>query len=56
LQTLQEKEKILSKEDPKIFQKVNPDPLHSISKSAKVTLIVNQIRQDGFVKSISHQL
>jgi hypothetical protein len=40
----------LSKKDPKIFQKVNPDLLNSISKSAKVTLIGDAIGQDGFEK------
>jgi hypothetical protein len=40
----------LSKEDPNIFQKANPDPLHSISKNAKVTLICDPIGQGGFEK------
>jgi hypothetical protein len=40
----------LSKEDFKIFQKVNSDPLHSISKNAKVTLIGDSIEQSDFGK------
>jgi hypothetical protein len=38
----------LSKIDPKVFQKVNLDILHSIPKSAKVTLIDDSIGQGGF--------
>jgi ABC-type phosphate/phosphonate transport system ATPase subunit len=50
LQTLEEKEKILSKEDFKIYQKVKLDPLNSISESAKMMMICDPIGQSGFGK------
>jgi hypothetical protein len=40
----------LSKEGFKIFQKVKSNPLHSISKNAKVTLIGDPIEQNDFWK------